>query len=137
MKRKKKVLSPGSIDGRPLIKVDWQDFDKLCGLQCTLEEFAAYFNCDTQTIERAVLREKKLTFGQYYEQKKGRGKVSLRRKQFEIAMSGDRTMLVWLGKQMLGQSDKQEQTLSIKTLPQLAREVTQDNPDVKAIEDKT
>lgn len=32
---------------------------------------------------------------------------------------------------------KVEQTLSIKTLPQLAREVTQDNPDVKAIEDKT
>ncbi len=36
------------------------------------------------------------------------GKASLRRKQYEIAMSGNTTMLIWLGKQALGQSDKQE-----------------------------
>jgi hypothetical protein len=32
----------------------------------------------------------------------------LRRKQLEKAMGGDSTMLIWLGKNMLGQSDKSE-----------------------------
>lgn len=36
--------------------------------------------------------------------------VSLRRKQVELALRGDRTMLIWLGKQLLGQSDKTQLT---------------------------
>jgi hypothetical protein len=32
--------------------------------------------------------------------------ASVRRKQFELAMAGNPTMLVWLGKQYLGQHDK-------------------------------
>lgn len=35
-------------------------------------------------------------------------KVSLRRKQVELAMAGDKTMLIWLGKNYLGQTDKLE-----------------------------
>ena len=30
--------------------------------------------------------------------------MSIRRKQYELAMAGDKTMLIWLGKQLLGQS---------------------------------
>ena len=33
---------------------------------------------------------------------------SLRVKQFELAMHGNPTMLVWLGKQELGQTDRQQ-----------------------------
>jgi hypothetical protein len=29
--------------------------------------------------------------------------IALRRKQMELALKGDRTMLIWLGKQRLGQ----------------------------------
>ena len=38
---------------------------------------------------------------------KGRAtlKRRLRRKQLELALEGDKTMLIWLGKQMLGQVD--------------------------------
>ena len=32
--------------------------------------------------------------------------VELRKKQFEMAMDGNVQMLIWLGKQYLGQSDK-------------------------------
>lgn len=35
-----------------------------------------------------------------------RMKISLRRKQIQLADDGDRTMLIWLGKQHLGQRDK-------------------------------
>ena len=32
-------------------------------------------------------------------------KVALKKKQYEIAMTGDTRMLIWLGKQYLGQKD--------------------------------
>lgn len=38
----------------------------------------------------------------------GQGLASLRRRQFKAAEDGNATMLVWLGKQYLGQVDKQE-----------------------------
>jgi len=36
--------------------------------------------------------------------------ASLRKKQFDLAMNGNATMLVWLGKNLLGQTDRQELT---------------------------
>ena len=43
----------------------------------------------------------------------GQGLASLRRRQFKAAEDGNATMLVWLGKQYLGQSDKQEINTSL------------------------
>lgn len=40
------------------------------------------------------------------------GKVQLRLRQYAAAMSGDRTLLVWLGKQSLGQMDRMAQEVS-------------------------
>jgi hypothetical protein len=40
----------------------------------------------------------------------GSGRASLRRRQFKAADDGNPTMLIWLGKQYLGQADKQEVT---------------------------
>lgn len=44
--------------------------------------------------------------------------MSLRRKQYEMAAGGNPTMLIWLGKQYLNQTDKNEidQTTTIKTV---------------------
>jgi len=42
------------------------------------------------------------------------GRSSLRRMQWKAAENGDKTMLVWLGKQYLGQRDKQETEISGK-----------------------
>jgi len=94
--------------GRPRIEIDWVQFDNLCGIQCTLREIADYFNCSVDTIERACKRDRKADFAEYFEQKRGRGKISLRRKQFELALQGDRTMLIWLGKQYLNQGEREE-----------------------------
>jgi hypothetical protein len=93
---------------RPRIQINWEDFDKLCVMQATLTEIAAWFECSVDTIERAVKREKKMSFAEYFASKKGRGKISLRRRQYEVAMSGNVSMLIWLGKQYLDQSEKQQ-----------------------------
>lgn len=51
-----------------------------------------------------------MTFSGYFAQKRGTGKISLRRKQFQTALAGkgNVSMLIWLGKQWLGQKDAAE-----------------------------
>jgi hypothetical protein len=94
--------------GRPRLETNWDEFDALCALQCTLAEIAAQFGFSEDTIERAVKREQGMSFADYFA-KKGRAVSYLfRRKQFELAMAGNPTMLIFLGKQWLGQSDRQE-----------------------------
>lgn len=98
--------------GRPRKEINWPEFDKLCELQCTLNEIASWFECSPDTIERAVKREYKTNFAEYYSQKAEKGKISLRRKQWQVALSGDKTMLIWLGKQYLDQRERASHELS-------------------------
>jgi hypothetical protein len=93
---------------RPLKEISEEQFDKLCGIQCTLAEIANFFNCSEDTIENWCKRTFEMGFSDIYKQKRGGGRVSLRRKQMEVAMSGNVAMLIFLGKQYLGQSDKTE-----------------------------
>ena len=92
----------------PRIVINWTDFDKLCAMQCTVPEIAGWFDCGESTIKRAVKRAKRMTFQEYAGAKRLKGNISIRRAQFELAMSGDKTMLIWLGKQYLGQQDRQQ-----------------------------
>ena len=110
--------------GRPIIEIDWAEFDRLCEVQCTLAELALHFKMSEDTVERAVKRDHGTSFAEYFAQKRKAGFVSLRRKQWELAMAGNVTMLIFLGKQHLGQSDRHELTLpqvSLKGLPRPER----------------
>jgi hypothetical protein len=99
------VVPPRKKMGRPRIEINYGDLDKLCFMQATLREIAQWFECSEDTVERAIKRDKKVTFAEYFEQKRSRGRVSLRRKQWDVANTGNVTMLIWLGKQWLGQRD--------------------------------
>lgn len=92
--------------GRPKIDIDWNEFDKLCRMQCTLAEIASWFDCSEDTIERRVKETYGVTFAERFSQKRGVGKIALRRKQYQLATEGNVALLIWLGKQYLGQSDK-------------------------------
>lgn len=91
---------------RPQKTIDWVAVGKLAGIHCTHEEIASFLEISVDTLHRAAKRDLELSFAEYYEEKKRLGAISLRRKQYELAMSGDRTLLIWLGKQLLKQSDK-------------------------------
>jgi len=95
--------------GRPKIEINWDVVDDLCEVQCTSDEICAALKISEDTLERACKRDKKCLFADYSKQKRRAGFVSLRHKQFEMAMAGDRTMLIWLGKQYLGQSENIEE----------------------------
>ena len=107
----------------PRVPINWVDFDKLCAMQCTVLEIAEWFNCSEETIKRAVKRAKHMTFEQYAAAKRTQGHIALRRRQFEVANKGNVTMLIWLGKQWLGQRDKTETTTRDLSLEEILREV--------------
>jgi hypothetical protein len=88
------------------IVIDPIQLGKLAELCCSIEEVAAYFRCSTTTIHSRLKRDPLKTV---WESGLARGRISLRRAQLQAAHSGDRTMLIWLGKQLLGQTDKVEQ----------------------------
>lgn len=117
-KRKKRLSEgrkPGSGgkregSGAPLKDFDWDQFEKLCAIQCTILEICAWFDCDDKTLTKAVMRRYGLAFSEAFARFRKKGKVSLRRKQFQKALEGDATMLIWLGKQYLDQTDKRDVT---------------------------
>lgn len=90
--------------GRPRIEIKEEEFVKLCGLQCTLEEIASFFDCSIDTIERFCEKRYEKTFAEIYKEKSVGGKISLRRMQFNLAKTSA-AMAIWLGKQYLGQRD--------------------------------
>lgn len=100
--------------GRPKIEIDKKQFENLCGLQCTLNEIAGWFNCSPDTIERWCVKEYKMTFAETYELKRGKGLMSLRRNQWKMAETNP-TMAIFLGKQYLGQSDRVENRTKIES----------------------
>lgn len=100
--------------GRPQIEIDKGTFEKLCGIQCTLNEIAGWFDCSPDTIERWCEREYGQTFADTYELKRGKGLISLRRNQWKMAETNP-TMAIFLGKQHLGQSDKVESRNKIES----------------------
>lgn len=93
--------------GRPRIIIDQEQFEKLCSMQCTLDEIAGWFRCSKDTVENWCKRVYKQNFSEAYKKYSAGGKVSLRRHQFELAKKHP-AMAIWLGKQYLGQKDSPE-----------------------------
>lgn len=106
--------------GRPKKEINKEQFEKLCGLQCTEEEVASFFDCSPDTIERFCKREYKATFAEVFKKKRNIGKISLRRSQWKLAEKYP-TMAIFLGKQFLDQTDKIEATVA-EIDPQLRSE---------------
>jgi hypothetical protein len=88
--------------GRRAVKIDLVELEKLCSLQCADEELASFFNVSVRTIEN---RRKQPKFAEAMTRGKSKGKISVRRAQMKLLESGNATMGIWLGKQLLGQRD--------------------------------
>lgn len=91
--------------GRPRIEIDMEEMKKLCSLHCTKAEVAGWFHVSDDTIERRCIEDGFPTWTEFFERHSAGGKISLRRKQFQVAIDGNVSMLIWLGKQFLGQVD--------------------------------
>src|SRR5215469_2060874 len=87
---------------RPEAKIDLVELEKLCGMQCTDEEIAAFFNVSTKTIER---RRQVKAFNEVMERGKAKGRVSVRRNLFRLANAGNIAAAIFLSKNLLGYKD--------------------------------
>jgi hypothetical protein len=83
--------------GRRKKEIDPEKVRKLATAGLTVEEIAALLDCGKRTLEtrfRAAIQEGRL-----------RKNACLKRKQFQVAMHGSVPMLIWLGKNDLGQTE--------------------------------
>ena len=95
--------------GRPKIEIDEELLYKLATIHCTMKEMVDIMGVSQDTLKR--------NYAHIIDKGKSDGKMRLRRKQIEVAMSGNHTMLIWLGKQMLGQSESPVNSDDTKILP--------------------
>ena len=93
--------------GRPKKEISKEQFEKLCGLQCTKDEIAGFFNCSPDTIDNFCKSTYEDTFSAIYKIYSAQGRISLRRYQFKLAEKSA-AMAIFLGKNMLGQKDRIE-----------------------------
>jgi hypothetical protein len=103
----RKVSLKGTVSrtGRTEKKIDWAEADKMLIAGCTGVQCAAYFDMHPETFYRKVEKEFQLSFTEYATKKKEKGNSMLHATQFKLALEKDRSMLIWLGKQRLGQRD--------------------------------
>lgn len=95
---------------RPRKEIPQKDFESLCALQCTLEEICGFLEVSDKTLESWCKRTytdeygNPMNFSEVFKLKRGKGKISLRRNQFQLAKK-NASMAIFLGKQYLGQSE--------------------------------
>ncbi len=99
----------GVVVGRDKKVIPPEEVFKLAGIGCKDIEIADWFGIDNNTLRYNFSAE--LTKGREYL------KQSLRRAQLEVALKGNAVMLIWLGKQYLGQSDNNLDTNENQVLP--------------------
>ena len=99
----------GVVVGRDQKVIPPEEVFKLAQIGCKDTEIADWFGVDSNTLR----------YNFSVELLKGREalKQSLRRAQLSVALNGNPTMLIWLGKQYLGQSENPMESADSQILP--------------------
>lgn len=100
-------VAPAPRRGRRPTDIPLAKIEAFCQVHATDEEIAAHFSVSTKTIQRL---KKKPAYAAAFAKGHADGKISLRRAQYQEALKGSPSMLIWLGKQLLGQKEKFEHT---------------------------
>jgi len=83
--------------GRPKVEIDEELLFKLAECHCNLNEIAYILGVTTNTIKNR--------FQHVFDRGQAAGKMRLRKAQYHKAIEGNPVMLIWLGKNILGQKD--------------------------------
>ena len=96
--------------GRPKINIDLDIVGNLASIGCTQEEIASVVGVSARTLQR--------NYAEIIDRFKNKGKASLRKKMWDKAIKKDNTnMQIFLSKNVLGMSDKVQQTNVTEPLP--------------------
>lgn len=91
--------------GRKKIQIDYEKAEKLAQILCTQSEIASVLGVSIDLLEHDP------EFIRIHKKGLETGRASIRRMQYAAASTGNPTMLIWLGKQHLGQRDKIDQEI--------------------------
>lgn len=103
----KEGLVVGRGDNKTVVPPD--EVEKLAKLWCSFEEIADWFKIPVETL--------KYNFRDLIEKGRSETKQALRRAQIKVALGGNVSMLIWLGKNILGQSDQPQSSTAVEPLP--------------------
>ena len=80
--------------------IDTDEVFKLASYGCSNVEIADFFGCDESLIRKS--------YSEYIRKGKASGKTRLRQLQWDSAEKGNVAMMIFLGKNILGQQDRLE-----------------------------
>lgn len=100
--------------GRPKAEIDWNYVGKMLEAGAFAEGIAATIGIDRDTLYNRCKTDLNQDFSAFSQEKKAKGEELLRVAQFKQAIGGNTTMLIWLGKQRLGQTEKSQQEITGK-----------------------
>jgi hypothetical protein len=86
--------------GRPRKEISAVEVQALAGIGCTEEEISRVKGISVDTLHR--------NYAEAYQKGFATMQMSLRRRQMRAALAGSNVMMIWLGKQYLGQRDRNE-----------------------------
>lgn len=93
-------VRPGA--GRKAVPIDLIELEKLCSMGCTDQEIADWFEVSLRTIQNRRAQRK---FGDVMRRGDAKGRLSIRRAQVRQVEAGNVAMIIWMGKNRLGQRD--------------------------------
>lgn len=93
--------------------------EKLASFGNTYPEIAAVLDVSEEILQKS--------YSTFYTKGRENLKERLRKKQINVALKGNVVMLIWLGKQYLGQKDKNELSLDEQTFEFLIGNKKKDN----------
>lgn len=99
--------------GRPkgsVKQIDLKQVEHLASIGCTQDEIAVVMEVSSRTLSRRSDIREAIERGQH------RLRASVRRWQYEKARDGNVAMLIWLGKQLLGQKERIDETFRDETI---------------------
>ena len=112
--------------GRPKIIINWDVVASYLRAQCDTVGIAGILGISPDTLYTRCKKDNKIDYTAFSAQKKSEGKELLRAKQFTTAIGDSAkeippnvTMQIWLGKQYLGQKDKQDITSDDESIREL------------------
>ena len=125
--------------------VQWGDkerrqFKSLCNVGCTREEVCAMMLVDSRELDQIVDANFRqdvgettpVTFEKVARIFELQGHARLRMQQYQMATDGDKTMTIWLGKNLLGQTEQGKQVVEEKKTKVTPLAVIQGNRQKRA-----
>jgi hypothetical protein len=118
-------------NGRPPAKIDWEKVEELTIAGCLGSEIAGFFAMHPNTFYDHVEKKHGIKFSEFRQQFHSKGDAYLRASQFKKALKGDNSMLIWLGKNRLGQKEKSQSEADEELIRKVIQFLGQQLPPVE------